>query len=490
MEKKARGNKIDLIKILLYILKRACFVVLCAELGFGAMYYHATRQLPDTFTASGTMYVNNTNDSDDYYTYASDLNSSLRLINTYLVVVKSDKVMSAVSKSLADNHPGISNSSISNSLFMNSVSESGVVAVSSRTSDPILSADIVNAVMEVAPEEIIRVVGVGNVEILDYASVPIIPDGRNTVREGMKGALFGAAIAACLLLILFMLNQRVTDTKDLIDNYKLPVLASIKRLEGNNKDAGAFILSSKSPMDIVENYSKLRMNLLYTLVGKESNAVVITSAISGEGKSTISSNLAISCSMGGKKVVLVDGDMRRATQREIFKFDKHKKGVSDILVGNCTWRDAVIKSIVETMDLIPAGHFPPNPNELLASNQMKALLQELGQEYDLVLLDMPPINIVADPLVLSADVAGCIFVARQDFSDHRDIRKALLSAEMTGMNVLGFVFYGEDITQGGYYSRRYYRSYYNKYDYRRHPEEVVVDEAAKQMDNVSRDNLE
>ena len=484
MERRTRGNKIDLARLLLYILKQACFVVLCAEIGFGAMYFYL-RQLPDTYTASGTMYVNNAGDSDNNYTYSNDLNSSLRLIKTYLVVVKSDKVMSVVTKSLSDSHPGLSNSSISESLSMYSVSESGVVAVSSTTEDPILSSDIVNAVMEVAPDEIIRVVGAGNVEILDYATVPIIPDERNSVREGMKGALFGAAIAACILAFFYMFNQRIKESKDLTDNYKLPVLASIKRLSRNSNDAAAYMLSGKSPMDIIESYSKLRMNLLYTLVGKESNAVVITSAISGEGKSTISSNLAISCSMGGKKVMLIDGDMRRASQREIFKYDKHRKGLSDILVGSCTWKDAVIKDIAETMDLIPAGHFPPNPNEMLASNQMKALLQELGQVYDLVLIDMPPINIVADPLVLSADVAGCIFVTRQDFSDHRDIRKALTAAEMTGMHILGFVFYGENINQGGYYSRRYYRSYYSKYDYRRRPENAAAEETAKQVASTS-----
>ena len=92
---------------------------------------------------------------------------------------------------------------------------------------------------------------------------------------------------------------------------------------------------------------------------------------------------------------------------------------------------------------------------------------------------MPPINIVADPLVPSTYVAGCLFVTRQDFTDHRDIRKALISAEMTGMNVLGFIFYGEKISEGSYYSRRYYRKYYNKYDYRKRPAEVAAMQAAQ-----------
>ena len=116
----------------------------------------------------------------------------------------------------------------------------------------------------------------------------------------------------------------------------------------------------------------------------------------------------------------------------------------------------------ENLDILPARAFPPNPAELLASDRMQELLEELEGMYDLVLLDMPPVDIVSDPLALSTQVAGCLFVVRQNYSDHRDIRKALISAEMTGMNVLGFVFYGEKIDEGGYYWKKSYKSYYSR----------------------------
>ena len=467
-----RANRIDFVKLMLYILKRAWFVVLCAELGFAGMYYHSTRKVPETYTASGTIYVNNgaANLADYQYTSTYDLNSAVQLTKTYLVVVKSDKVMNAVAERLSNDYPGITTSQISSSLSMGNVGETAVVSVISRTQSAQLSADIVNAVMEYAPDEIIRVVGAGSVEILDYAKVPVIPDAKASVHQGMVGAMSGAVIAACILALLYLMNRRISDAQELTDNYKPPVLASIQRLDMKNPAAAAFILSDQSPMEVLENFAKLRMNLLYTLVGKKSHSVIITSSISGEGKSTISANLAISCAMGGKRVLLIDGDLRRASQREIFGFDKRAKGVSDILAGNCEWNEAILKDVRETLNILPAGHFPPNPAELLESNEMRQLLETLEAEYDLILIDMPPINVVADPLVLSEQVAGCLFVTRQNFSDHRDIKKALIAAEMTDMNVLGFVFYGENINEGGYYSRRYYKKYYSKYDYRKRPE--------------------
>ena len=116
-----------------------------------------------------------------------------------------------------------------------------------------------------------------------------------------------------------------------------------------------------------------------------------------------------------------------------------------------------------SLDLLSAGHLPPNPAEMLESPAMQTLLKELAEAYDLILMDSPPINIVSDPLALSPLVAGALFVVRQGFSDHREVRRALNTAELTGMNVLGFVFYGENLKQGGYYSRKYYRGYYHKY---------------------------
>ena len=466
-------------------------MVLCAELGFAGLYYHSTRMVPETYTASGTIYVNNNSSNlvDYQNTNSSDLNFAVQLTKTYLVVVQSDKVMNAVVERLSKDYPNITASAISSSLNMSNVSNTAVISVISRTRNAQMSADIVNAVMEYAPDEIIRVVGAGGVEILDYAKVPVTPDAKNSVHQGMVGAMSGAVIAVCILALLYLMNRRISDTQELTGNYKPPVLASIQRIDMKNPAADAFILSNQSSMEVLENYAKLRMNLLYTLVGKKSHTVIITSSISGEGKSTISANLAISCAMGGKRVLLIDGDLRRASQREIFGIDNRAKGVSDILAGNCEWKEAILEDIRETLDILPAGHFPPNPAELLESNEMKQLLKTLEEEYDLILIDMPPINVVADPLVLSEQVAGCLFVTRQNFSDHRDIKKALIAAEMTGMNVLGFVFYGENINEGGYYSRRYYKKYYSKYDYRKRPD-VIAHESELLNPSASAEDVE
>ena len=465
---KTRTVQIDIFKLVMCLLRRAWIIVLCAAIGFGFVYWRTRNNQRTTYSAYGTLYVYNGNPNTVNYQYTSvsDLNSAVQLLDTYMVVVRSNKVMNAVAERLAPEYPGISTNYIASTLSMGSVAETGVLQVRCVTENPQMSADICNAVLDVAPAEIVRVVSAGSCNIIDYAEVPTVPDSYSPMRQSVIGGLIGAGAAIALLILLFLLNRRILEARDLTDNYTPPLLVSVRRLKVKNTDPDNFVLSDNTPMEIIESYAKLRMNLLYTLVGKESNAVVVTSAISGEGKSTIAANLAISCTAIGKKILLVDADMRRARQREIFKYGHHQMGLSDILIGQCRATEAIMPSEWEGLDILPAGHTPPNAAELLETSNMRDLVQELGKMYDLVLFDMPPINVVSDPLTLSSQVAGCLFVVRQYFSDHREVRKALLAAEMTDMNILGFVFYGEKVMPDTYYSKKYYTNYYKLYDTR------------------------
>jgi capsular exopolysaccharide synthesis family protein len=331
-----------------------------------------------------------------------------------------------------------------------------------------MSKDICEAVLQIAPKALKDVVGAGDATALEFPSIPRFANARQDKRQGMMGALAGAAAGLALLALLFLLNRKVDSEKELTDYYTPPVLASIRRNPVNEKDPGRFLLNENSAMDLAENYAKLRMNLLFTLHGKEASTVLVTSAVSGEGKSTIAANLAISLAMSGKNVLLVDADLRRACQRDIFHYDHDLPGLSDVLAGNEDPLKAILHSVRKKLDILPSGSIPPNPSELLESETMQSLLAKLEQKYDMILLDVPPINIVSDPLALSKLAKGAVFVVRQHFSDHREIRKALIAAEMTGMEILGFVFYGEKIRQGSFYRRKSkdgYR-YYKQYDTR------------------------
>ena len=469
MKSNERTFRIDLKKLALYLLKRAWILIICGAIGFGGLYWYTAYYKEDTFSAYATMYVLNGNPNlvNYQYTNTSDLNSAVQLLQTYMVVVRSNKVMNVVAERLSADYPGISPTYIANTLSMGSVADTGVLEVVCTTYDPQLSADICNAVLDTAPSEIIRVVSAGSIEIIDFAETPVYPDSRSPVKKGMIGGLAGIVLAGGLLAFLFLKRQKIESTDDLTNNFNLPVLASVKRSKNKSDDPKVFLLNENSPIDTMETYAKLRMNLFYMMAEKKNRVVILTSSISGEGKSTISANLAVSCALSDKRILIIDGDMRRACQSEIFDYTGHSRGLSDVLIHSCELSDVIRKTSVPNLDLLLAGKLPPNPAELLSTEAMKKLLDDVQEIYDLVFLDMPPINIVSDPLTLAPLATGCLFVVRQNYSSYGEICKALVAADLAGMNVMGFVFYGENIYENRYYGRKYYKKYGYSYDHRR-----------------------
>ena len=463
-------TSIDLLKLATYLLKRIWLPILCAAIGFGFMYWRSSKA-PDTYTASGTMFVTNSNPNlvNYGYTNVADISSAVQLVNIYSAVmqrvleyrietVEEDGVEQDVL--LNQKYPRLTTAYVRNAISMSSVNKTPVVRVDCTTTSPEVSADICNAVLQVAPAALKDVVGAGDAKPQDFASVPQFANARSDVKYGLTGALAGAALVCALLILLFLMDRRVESADELRGNYIPPVLVSVRRSKGDELDPGSFLLDEKSELDLVESYAQLRMNLLY-LLEKKGHTVMLTSAVSGEGKSTIAANLAISLAMSGKHVLLMDADMRRGCQSDIFYYDSKTAGLSDLLSGNGKVPDTVLYNVRENLDVLPAGQMPRNPSELLESEAMKELLAELETQYDLILMDAPPLNIVSDALALSSLAVGGLFVVRQHYSDHREIRKALISAEMTGLELLGFVFYGDKLKQGSYYSRRSYRGYRN-----------------------------
>lgn len=480
-----KQSSIDLARLAVYILKRIWLVIICAAIGFGAMYYSASKT-SDTYTASGTMFVTNNNPNlvNYGYTSTSDINSAVSLVNIYSEVIRSETVMQRVLEYrletvekdgveqdllLSQKYPRLTTDYIKATIRMASVNETPMVKVSCTTPIPQLSADICNAVLQVAPAAIKEVVGAGEAKPQDFAAVPMFANARSEMRQGLIGGLAGAVLACAALLLLFLMNRKVEKPGELTEKYTPPILSYIRRNKGNNEAPGSYLLNEQSEMDLVEGYAKLRMNLMYSLNGKKNHIVLVTSAISGEGKSTIAANLAISFALSGKKLLLIDADMRRACQSDNFGYKQGIKGLSDVLMGTAELQDAIQPTQWKKLSVLPAGSMTINPCELLENPAMQKMLEKAEEKYGLILIDVPPINIVSDPLALSAQTAGALIVVRQNYSDHREIRRALISSEMTGLEILGFVFYGENLHQGKYYSRRAKNGYkyYKAYDTRR-----------------------
>ena len=195
-------------------------------------------------------------------------------------------------------------------------------------------------------------------------------------------------------------------------------------------------VARKSSFQVSEAYKMIRTNLLFALSTTESRTVVFSSAEPGAGKSTLSGNLAIVMAQTGSRVVLVDADMRKPTQHRNFRISR-TLGLSKILSGLNTLDECLVQNVKPNLDLIPAGTIPPNPSELLGSARMMALLEELQSRYDYVFLDMPPLCVVTDALVVAPHVAGVVLVSRYNQTTYDELGDAIESVQQSNANLLG-----------------------------------------------------
>ena len=231
------------------------------------------------------------------------------------------------------------------------------------------------------------------------------------------------------------------------------------------------LLTDKSDFFITEAYKTLRTNLVFSLAGKEgSKVLLVTSAMQSEGKSTSASNIGISFALDGKKVLLVDCDLRRPKLNRLFGLSC-QYGLSDVLVDPIHLSDAIIHSDTQNLDVIICGTIPPNPSELLNSDNMRQVLDKMKKEYDLIILDTPPLTMVTDALVLSPNADGVLLVVRAGNTESNAIGFAIDQLNRAQARVLGFLLNGSEFRQTSYgYSRRSYSKYgyyggYRRYGY-------------------------
>ncbi len=212
-----------------------------------------------------------------------------------------------------------------------------------------------------------------------------------------------------------------------------------------------------------EQYKLMRANLQFMLPDVEKCRIVgVTSSIRGEGKSTTSINLAHSLAEDGKKVLLIDADMRLPSIAKKMEIQQ-TPGLSNLLAESVMDDIPVLKTeFSENWYILTSGDIPPNPSELLGSKKMAKLLEILSKDYDFIVLDLPPINIVSDAMAVSSYIHGLVVVVREGYSEKKELNNCIRQIELSDIKLLGFVM--NDVNNGeGSYRRYNYNKYYRHY---------------------------
>ncbi|WP_369793230.1 CpsD/CapB family tyrosine-protein kinase, partial [Halobacillus sp. BBL2006] len=222
----------------------------------------------------------------------------------------------------------------------------------------------------------------------------------------------------------------------------------------NNKtlqtSARSLIANDNPKSPIAEQFRTIRTNLQFSSVDKELETMLVTSASPSEGKSITTANTAVVFAQQGKKVLLVDADLRKPTIHYTFRTD-NTYGLSNYLVSERPLSDLVRESHIDNLDLLPCGPIPPNPSELLGSKKMKKFINEAHQKYDMIIFDTPPVLAVTDSQVLSAFVDGVLLVVRSKQTEQEAAIKAKEQLLQSKATILGVVLNDKDVKSSSYY---------------------------------------
>lgn len=322
---------------------------------------------------------------------------------------------------------------------------------------------------------------VGNVRVLDNATVPIVPVKPN------RTAIIGASLALGLflgLLTAFIRNsfveQRIRDPHEVEANGGLPVFSTIpvsdaqgaiakRRLTGAT---GVRLLAIEHPDDpAVESLRSLRTAMQFAMLESPNNRVLITGATPGVGKSFVTANFAALMAAAGKRTLLIDADMRRGHAHQYFGLQRHG-GLSELIAGSLTVQQTVHRQVVPNLDFLATGQLPPNPSELLVSASFTSILESLSGQYDLVVIDAPPVLVAADAATVAAHAGTVLMVARAELSTMGELKESTRRLSLGGKVATGVLLNGMKLDRRAYAAHKYGRYRYTKYNY----ESILPDE--------------
>lgn len=316
---------------------------------------------------------------------------------------------------------------------------------------------------------VIKASAIGYVRIIDPAMTRLSPVEPKKLIIVLLGVFFGGVIAVSFSLVRKALHKGI-DNPGMLEAQGIDVLASIPFSEWQHKEINKNsmnkmqLLAMTNPTDLaIESIRSLRTSIHFNMLESENNILMISGVSPGIGKSFVSSNLAAVLSHGGKKTLLIDADLRKGYLHHTLKLKDKASGLSEYLEGKIK-ADEIIYKVDNVKDLyiIPRGNIPANPSELLMHNNLKTLLDECSVNFDVVVIDTPPILAVTDAAIIGAYSGTNLLVTRFEENSVKEVEVSIRRFEQNGININGVILNAVMKKASSYYSYGYYEYEYKQ----------------------------
>ena len=455
-------EKIDIISLagdFLYGLKKLWLLILVLTLaGAGISYFRTSYTYTPQYVASATMSV--TAPGGQYI----GAQTASQMAEVFPYILTSGVLEDVVAREMGmDSVPG--------SISATAEDGTNLLTMSVTSDDPQMAYDILHTVIDCYPEVAEFVLGNTSLTILDETGVPSDTQKEVVVRGSYRrGAVMGAGAGLVILCLYILLKKTVKSKDKLKSQINLPDMGSLpyirnKKRKKKPEQNKVSLINERTPASYQEAMRRLRIRVLKEVEENQTKTIMVTSSIPGEGKTTVAVNLAISLVRQGKKVVLVDCDLRNPSIADFLGITEQRPGIDSVLHKKAAVTDVLTEIDVNgenKLTLLLGEEEEKTDISLLGSKRMEGLIAELKNMADVVILDTAPAQLLADAALMARFVDAALYVIRYDYTKMYKIREGIQALAMSKIKMLGYVFNCDRNSGDGKYGYGYgygYRRY-------------------------------
>lgn len=445
-------------------------IILVISLAASVFYVKADISYKPVYEAYSTFVVNTRNAvgySENYYNKAT----AEQMSKTFPYIVTSGVLKQVVAEDLGME-------SISSDISAEAMEETALFTIKVKDADPKLAYAVLQSVIKNYPIVSEYIIGDTQLVLMDTSDVPTDPVNPPEFKQtAFKGMLIAAVFCLALLFLYAMNKKTVRRAEDLKERLSIPYLGSVPMIRVKKRGKTSFqpvLMDKKSyARALGETFRTIRTRILKELKGIDTNKILITSAAECEGKSTVTANLGISLAKKGKRVIIIDCDMRNPSMYEVLGIEAPQNGLQEVLDAKLGLEEALTSYGEDlSMSVLGAVTAIKNPTKYLSGDALDMLLEKCSHMADYVLVDAPPCTLVSDAVLLSRIVGATIYVIRQDYVGIKRVVSGIESLNETDTKLIGYIINGTEIGITGYgHGYGYGHSYgygYGKYGYGRY----------------------
>ncbi len=488
--------EIDLQRIFKAVLHRLWLLLLVAVFcAVGAFFYTRSTVVP-VYQSSALFYVNNSVFGQSLSISYADLTASKGLVGSYIVILKSRPTLEEIADYADSNR---SYSELRGMMSASAVDDTEIFRVTVTSQDPQEAADLANAAAVILPKRISSVIDGTSAKVIETAVPAGGPSNNDSYTTNvLLGFMLGFVLVGAIIAVREIFDTTIRTSEDIKQVCDLPILSEVPDIGSSGKENRYYydrayapqkqqdkahagekgkavhgIIGDETPFVVSEAYKLLRTKVEFSFAdGKSSHVIGVSSALSGEGKSVSSINLAYALAQMDKRVLLVECDLRRPSISMKLGLNRIP-GLTNLLSQKKTAQEIV--QVCEQKNgnpihVVTAGRIPPNPIELLGSARMNEILDSFKESYDYIILDLPPVLEVSDALVTAKFVDGMLLVVRQNYCDRTGLAATIRQFQFVGAHLLGVLVNCtlDDVRRypknyDGPYGRRKYGKYAGAY---------------------------